>query len=109
MALKQQQRTLTQPKRIRDPISNGFTLLIILSLLVFNVLPLLKVLVESFRDSSGSTFSLMGYVRAFQYKQNREAIVHTLVSSTLAAALSTILGFLFAYCSCYVKSRTKKL
>lgn len=109
MALKQQQRTLTQPKRIRDPISNGFTLLIILSLLAFNVLPLLKVLVESFRDSSGSTFSLMGYVRAFQYKQNREAIVHTLVSSTLAAALSTFLGFLFAYCSCYVKSRTKKL
>ena len=76
MAMNHQHRTLTQPKRIRDPLSNGFTLLIILSLLVFNVLPLLKVLVESFRDSSGSTFSLMGYVRAFQYKHAGGSAVH---------------------------------
>jgi iron(III) transport system permease protein len=96
-------------KRVMDPISITFTLVIIASLFVFNVLPLIKILIESFRDADGTSFSFMGYIRAFQLKQNREAIWHTLVSSTLASLLSTLLGFLFAYCSCYLKMRLKKL
>ena len=96
-------------KRVRDPISITFTVVIIVSLLLFNVFPLINILVESFRNADGVTYSLAGYVRAFQYKQNRDAIVHTLVSSTAAAALATLIGFIFAYCSCYVKMKMKKL
>ena len=96
-------------KRVMDPISITFSMIIIASLFVFNVLPLIKILIESFRDADGTSFSFMGYIRAFQYKQNREAIVHTLVSSTVAAALATLIGFIFAYCSCYVKMKMKKL
>ncbi len=99
---------LKNQKRVYDPISSTFTLIIIASLVVFNVMPLIKILIESF-TSAEETFSLMGYVRAFQYKQNREAILHTLVSSSLAALLSTIIGFIFAYCSCYLKMRFKWL
>ena len=96
-------------KRISDPISVSFTMIIIVSLLIFNVLPLTKILIESFRNADGITYSLRGYIRAFQFKQNREAIMHTLVSSTLAAGLATLLGFMFAYCSCYLKMRFKKM
>ncbi len=66
---------LKNQKRVYDPISSTFTLIIIASLVVFNVMPLIKILIESF-TSAEETFSLMGYVRAFQYKQNREAILH---------------------------------
>ncbi len=100
---------LTNRKRVFDPISATFTLIIIASLVVFNVLPLIKILIESFTNADGVTYSFMGYVRAFQYEQNREAIIHTLVSSSLAALLSTIIGFIFAYCSCYLKMRFKRL
>lgn len=100
---------LTNRKRVFDPISATFTLIIIASLIIFNVLPLIKILIESFTNADGVTYSFMGYIRAFQYEQNREAIVHTLVSSSLAALLSTIIGFIFAYCSCYLKMRFKWL
>lgn len=90
-----------------DPISTSVTLLIILSLVLFNVLPLVKILIQSFTDAEG-TYSFGGYIRAFQFKQNRDAMVNTLVSSFSAAAISTIVGFIFAYCACYIKMRAKK-
>lgn len=99
---------LSHKKRVFDPISSSFTLIIIASLVIFNVLPLVKILVESFTSAEGN-FSFAGYIRAFQYEQNREAIVHTLVSSSLAALLSTIIGFIFAYCSCYLNMKFKWL
>lgn len=94
-------------RRAVDPISTMITILIIASLLLFNVLPLTKILIQSFTDAEG-TYSLGGYIRAFQFRQNREAIVHTLVSSTVAAAIATVIGFIFAYSACYIKMRAKK-
>ena len=97
------------PKRVRDPISIVATMVIVISLLLFNVFPLINILVESFRNADGETYSLMGYARAFQYKQNREAIVNTLVTGSVTATLSTLIGFVFAYCSSYIKTKLKKL
>lgn len=97
----------TNRRKAVDPISTSVTLLIILSLVLFNVLPLVKILIQSFADAEG-TYSLGGYIRAFQFKQNRDALVHTLVSSFSAAAISTIVGFIFAYCACYIKMRAKQ-
>ena len=65
-------------RRAVDPISTSITILIIASLLLFNVLPLIKILIQSFTDAGG-TYSFGGYIRAFQFKQNRDALVHTLV------------------------------
>lgn len=94
-------------RRAVDPISTTITILIIASLLLFNVLPLIKILVQSFTDAEG-TYSFGGYIRAFQFKQNRDALVHTLVSSFSAAAIATVIGFIFAYCACYIKMRAKR-
>lgn len=95
-------------RRAVDPISTSITILIIASLLLFNVLPLIKILIQSFTDAGG-TYSFGGYIRAFQFKQNRDALVHTLVSSFSAAAIATVIGFIFAYCACYIKMRAKRL
>ena len=89
--MKKKKRTL---KKAVDPISLSITLLIIASLVLFNVLPLVKVLIQSFTDAEG-TYSFGGYIRAFQFKQNRDAMVHTLVSSVSAAAIATVIGFIF--------------
>ena len=94
-------------RRAIDPISTSITILIIASLLLFNVLPLIKILIQSFTDAGG-TYSFGGYIRAFQFKQNRDALVHTLVSSFSAAAIATVIGFIFAYCACYIKMRAKR-
>lgn len=94
-------------RRAVDPISTSITILIIASLLLFNVLPLIKILIQSFTDAEG-TYSFGGYIRAFQFKQNRDALVHTLVSSFSAAAIATVIGFIFAYCACYIKMRVKR-
>ena len=94
-------------RRAVDPISTSITILIIASLLLFNVLPLIKILIQSFTDAEG-TYSFGGYIRAFQFKQNRDALVHTLVSSFSAAAIATVIGFIFAYCACYNKMRAKR-
>ena len=94
-------------RRAVDPISTSITILIIASLLLFNVLPLIKILIQSFTDAKG-TYSFGGYIRAFQFKQNRDALVHTLVSSFSAAAIATVIGFIFAYCACYIKMRAKR-
>lgn len=89
-----------------DSFSVLVTLLIIASLVLFNVLPLVKVLIQSFTDAEGG-YSLGGYVRAFAFNQNRDAMVNTLVSSTCAAAIATVIGFLFAYCASYIKMKWK--
>ena len=94
-------------RRAVDPISTSITILIIASLLLFNVLPLIKILIQSFTDAEG-TYSFGGYIRAFQFKQNRDALVHTLVSSFSAAAIATVIGFIFAYCACYIKMRATR-
>ena len=94
-------------RRAVDPISTSITILIIASLLLFNVLPLIKILIQSFTDAEG-TYSFGGYIRAFQFKQNRDALVHTLVSSFSAAAIATVIGFIFAYCACYITMRAKR-
>lgn len=94
-------------RRAVDPISTSITILIIASLLLFNVLPLIKILIQSFTDAEW-TYSFGGYIRAFQFKQNRDALVHTLVSSFSAAAIATVIGFIFAYCACYIKMRAKR-
>ncbi len=96
-----------QQKRARDPISTAVMLLIIASLIVFNLMPLLKIFITSITNDTGN-LSLGGYKRAFEFRQNRAAMKNTLVSSLSAACIATAIGFVFAYAGCYLKMKAKK-
>lgn len=100
-------KTANHQKKARDPISIGIMLLIIASLIVFNLMPLLKIFITSITNDNGS-FSLAGYKRAFEFHQNRVAIKNTLVSSITASVIATIIGFIFAYAGCYLDMKGKK-
>lgn len=96
-----------EKRKARDPISTVIMILIISSLVVFNILPLLKIFITSITNDQGH-FSLSGYIKAFKFRQNREAVLNTIVSSLSASLLATIIGFVFAYASCYVHVHAKK-
>lgn len=53
--------------------------------------------------------SFSGYIRAFTTRENLQALINTLVLGTLCGVLSTIIGFLFAYCASYVEMKGKKV
>ena len=65
------------------------------SLVVFVVVPLVNVLIQSFRSFDG-TISGKAYVQAFTSEENLKALTHSLVLGVTSGALSTVIGFLFA-------------
>jgi len=78
------------------------------SLVVFVVVPLVNVLIQSFRSFDG-TISGKAYVQAFTSEENLKALTHSLVLGVTSGALSTVIGFLFAYCASYVKMKWKSI
>ncbi|EPF27305.1 hypothetical protein HMPREF1221_00110 [Treponema socranskii subsp. paredis ATCC 35535] len=78
------------------------------SLVVFVVVPLINVLIQSFRSFDG-TISGKAYVQAFTSEENLKALTHSLVLGVTSGALSTVIGFLFAYCASYVKMKWKSI
>ena len=78
------------------------------SLVVFVVVPLVNVLIQSFRSFDG-TISGKAYIQAFISEENLKALTHSLVLGVTSGALSTVIGFLFAYCASYVKMKWKSI
>lgn len=78
------------------------------SLIVFVVVPLVNVLIQSFRSFDG-TISGKAYIQAFTSEENLKALTHSLVLGVTSGALSTVIGFLFAYCASYVKMKWKSI
>ncbi|QNL97197.1 iron ABC transporter permease [Treponema sp. Marseille-Q4132] len=78
------------------------------SLVVFVVVPLVNVLIQSFRSFDG-TISGKAYVQAFTSEENLKALTHSLVLGVTSGVLSTVIGFLFAYCASYVKMKWKSI
>ncbi|MGI5115431.1 ABC transporter permease [Treponema sp. SP13] len=78
------------------------------SLVVFVVVPLVNVLIQSFRSFDG-TISGKAYIQAFTSEENLKALTHSLVLGVTSGALSTVIGFLFAYCASYVKMKWKSI
>ena len=100
---------LTQMKKIaRDPILLSAILLCIVSLSIFVVFPLYKVLQQSFFNPDG-TFSLEAYRLLISSEENLKAFSNTLRLGTVVGILATAVGFLFAYCYIYLAIRGKKL
>ena len=100
---------LIQMKKIgRDPILLAAILLCIVSLFLFVVFPLYKVLQQSFFNPDGA-FSLEAYVQLFTSGENFKAFSNTVLLGSVVGLLATFVGFMFAYCYTYLAIRGKKL
>jgi len=91
-----------------DPLLAFTIILTMVSLVVFAVIPLVKVLIQSFISYEG-TVSFDAYLRAFTSEENFKALSHSLTLGAASGILSTAIGFLFAYSAAYVHMRWKRL
>ncbi len=92
----------------RDPILVGTILVVLISLFLFIVWPIYKILSESFLSKEGA-FTLQFYMEAFRQQENIRVLKNTLVSGLTVSFLATGLGFLFAYADAFIKMRFKRL
>lgn len=98
----------TDMKKIwRDPMLLVTIIFVILVLLTFILYPLFSVLKESF--ISNESFSLSSYAATLKNRDFQNTLRNTLVLGFTVGALSTLIGFVFAYADSYVKSHMKKL
>jgi iron(III) transport system permease protein len=95
-------------KRQVDPILFVAIIFVFGSLLIFSIIPLLKILLESFFTYQGN-FSLSAYGKAFTSTQNLHALENTLLLGVTSGIIATAVGYLFAYCASYVKMKNKKV
>lgn len=91
-----------------DPLLAFTIILTMVSLIVFAVIPLVKVLIQSFISYEG-VVSFDAYLRAFTSEENFKALSHSLTLGAASGILSTAIGFLFAYSAAYVHMRWKRL
>jgi iron(III) transport system permease protein len=95
-------------KIVRDPVLTAAIMFVILSLSIFIVVPLLTILQQSIYSNDGS-ISFTAYTRVFSSSENLKALGNTLFLAAVVGILSTIAGFLFAYCFAYLKTAGKKI
>lgn len=95
-------------KILRDPILTAAILLVIMSLFIFIVYPLYKVLVQSVETTNGG-WTLAAYQQIFSSAENLKALSNTLVLGTVVSILATAIGFLFAYSYTYLAIQGKKV
>lgn len=99
---------ITDMKKIwRDPMLVVTIIFVILSLAIFIIYPLVAILKESFISNNG--FSLSAYVNTIKSSDFQKTLKNTLVLGATVGALSTVIGFIFAYADSYIKSHFKKL
>lgn len=103
-----QKLKLAKRRLTADPYVWVTILLVMASLIIFTVIPLIKIFIQSLTATDG-TVSLKAYVRAFRSRESFTALRNSLFLGTLCGILSTGIGFVFAYCASYVKMRGKKI
>jgi len=92
----------------RDPVLLITILFIIISLFLFIIYPMFSVLRQSFL-SADNKITLQGYITNLKNPMVIKTLKNTLVLGGLVGALSTIIGFIFAYTDSYIKTSFKKL
>ncbi len=91
----------------KDPILLSTIIIVLIVVTMFIVLPLFNILKESFMKDG--QFSLHHYQQIFRLSYNTEIIINTLKLGVTVSIISTIIGFVFAYASAYVKIAFKKV
>ncbi len=95
-------------KIYRDPMTFTTIIIVIVSLLLFNVFPLFKVFIQSITSVHGQV-SFIAYLKAFTSQRNAQALINSLTLGLIVGILSTLIGFLFSYSGAYLKMRGKKI
>ncbi len=72
-------------------------LVIMILCLIFIVYPFLKLIIQSFQNPETNSFTLENYIKFFQKKYYQEALMHSLLISTIVTVLATALGVPLAY------------
>ncbi|MCH3918364.1 MAG: iron ABC transporter permease [Spirochaetia bacterium] len=89
-----------------DPILLITIIVVMASLVLFSVIPLLQILVQSFVSFDGN-FSLQAYIKAFTSRQNFHALTDSLLLGVTSGIIATAIGFAFSYCASYVAMKGK--
>lgn len=101
-------RNATDMKKIwRDPILLLTIIFVILSLAIFIIYPLVAILKVSFINNG--SFSLEAYFTTIKNSEFQKTLKNTLLLGATVGALSTLIGFIFAYADSYIRSHFKKL
>ncbi len=90
-----------------DPILLVAVVFLIVFLAVFIAYPLFVLLINSVFDKGAVSFE--PFSRVFKQASFRGVITNTLKLGLISGAISTAIGFLFAYVDCYVQTRLKGL
>lgn len=94
-------------KVVQDPILLGAIITVITIVTMFIVFPIANILKESFLyEGKASTHH---YTEIIRLTYNQEIILNTLKLGITVSLISTVIGFLFAYASAYVKITYKRV
>lgn len=106
--MKSKNRELNDMKKIwRDPMLLVTIIFLIVTLSIFIIYPLFAVLKGSFIEKGG--FSLSAYVKVLNDIDFKESFNNTIILGVVVSALSTLIGFIFAYADAYIRSHFKKM
>ncbi len=92
---------------LKDPILLITIIIVLIIVTMFIVLPLFNILKESFMKDG--VLTLHHYKQIFELSYNKEIIFNTLKLGITVSIISTVIGFIFAYASAYVKIAFKKV
>lgn len=98
---------MKRKNHVIDPILAVTIVFVVLILTIFILLPLVSVLRESFQGENG--FTLDVYRTTLANIQFGASLRNTLMLGTVSGAISTFVGFVFAYAENYLHSRFAKL
>ncbi len=93
---------------LRDPVLAATILLVAASLVVFILWPLYEVLWEGFFNEKGA-FTLQYFQEGLTKSDNIRTLANTIWLGVFVSAVSTFIGFLFAYADAFLKIRFKAL
>ncbi len=91
---------------LRDPVLAATILLVAASLVLFILWPLYEVLREGFFNEKGS-FTLQYFGESLEKTENLRTLANTVWLGIFVSAVSTFIGFLFAYADAFLKIRFK--
>ena len=93
---------------LRDPVLAATILLVAASLVLFILWPLYEVLWEGFFNEKGA-FTLQYFHEGLTKSDNISTLANTIWLGVFVSAVSTFIGFLFAYADAFLKIRFKAL
>ncbi len=106
--MKSRNREFNDMKKIwRDPMLLVTIIFLIVTLSIFIIYPLFAVLKGSFIEKGG--FSLSAYVKVLNDIDFKESFNNTIILGVVVSALSTLIGFIFAYADAYIRSHFRKM